>query len=235
MTAVAGAFAALFTVSGAQAAPCTGAPPFTDVPTSAIYCTNTEWLANRGVTLGCVGTSFCPNDLVTRASMALFLNRLADSLVLPPVRIEDSPAAYTLDALANNNVLCASNVLVAANYPRSITLSTHVTARSASGQVTMGIQPLYSTNGGASWIFPNTFAQRVGFDATFEGNVSSPAAFTLPAGSNLAVGVGVFSVAGATGIVAGGRCHVLVTVQSLSGTSSPYDAEHSSGGKPDGS
>ncbi len=28
----------------------------------ANYCTNTEWLKNRNVTLGCVGTNYCPND-----------------------------------------------------------------------------------------------------------------------------------------------------------------------------
>jgi hypothetical protein len=232
--AIAGALAASFTASGAQAAACTGAPPFTDVSASASYCTNTEWLKNRAVTTGCVGTNFCPNDVVTRASMALFMNRLADALVRPPIRVEDAPGAYTLTTGAVDNIQCQANVLTAANYPRSIALSTHLTAL-ASGQATMGIQPLYSTDGGATWNFPNTFAERVGFDSIYEGNVSSPATFTLPAGLPLRVGVGPFSFAGATGIASGGRCHILVQAQSVSGSSSPFDeADVSTDRRPDG-
>lgn len=234
MTTVAGALTALFAVSGAQAAPCTGAPPFTDVSASATYCTNTEWLANRGITLGCVGTNFCPNDPVTRAQMALFMNRLADAIVQPPVRIEELTGGYILTGGATANVLCPANVLAAANYRRSITLTTTVSALTVSGFAVMAIQPLYSTNGGSSWNFPNGLGQRVGFDSSYVGNVSSPTAFTLPAGVPLAVGVGAFTVSGATNI-AEGRCHIVVETQSLSGSTSPFDAEHGAAGSPEGS
>lgn len=81
--------------------PCSGAPPFADVSASAIYCTNTEWLKNRNVTLGCTGTNYCPNDAVTRASMALFMNRLADALIMPPTVTEATTWALTLTGSAN--------------------------------------------------------------------------------------------------------------------------------------
>jgi hypothetical protein len=100
----------------------------------------------------------------------------------------------------------------------------------------MGIQPSYSTDGGATWTFPNSFAEFVGFDATYTGNVSAPATFALPAGLPLRVGIGPFSFSGATGIAAGGRCHVLAQAQSLSGSSSPFDEpDVSTDRRPDGS
>ena len=59
----------------ALATPCAG---FTDVDSTASYCEAATFIKNKGVTTGCAaGTTFCPNDLVTRAQMALFMQRLA--------------------------------------------------------------------------------------------------------------------------------------------------------------
>ena len=66
----------LLASTSASAAPCFGASPFTDVAAGETYCTSTEWLKNRNITLGCTATTYCPNDYVTRAQMALFMNRL---------------------------------------------------------------------------------------------------------------------------------------------------------------
>jgi len=73
---VASAFILVVPVT-AQAAPCVG---FTDVDDTSPFCVNVAWLKNRGVTLGCTATLYCPNDPVTRLQMAIFMNRLADSL-----------------------------------------------------------------------------------------------------------------------------------------------------------
>jgi PKD repeat protein len=50
---------------------CTGR--FTDVPCTAWYAPWVEELVRRGITSGCSPTTFCPNDPVTRAQMAVFL------------------------------------------------------------------------------------------------------------------------------------------------------------------
>jgi len=64
--------------TAAQAAPCAG---FTDVDDTSPFCVNVTWLKNRGVTLGCTSTTlFCPGDFVSRLQMAIFMNRLGDSL-----------------------------------------------------------------------------------------------------------------------------------------------------------
>jgi hypothetical protein len=56
---------------GGVTAPCLGT--FLDVPTTHPFCGFIELLANDGITSGCGGGNFCPNDPVTRAQMAVFI------------------------------------------------------------------------------------------------------------------------------------------------------------------
>ncbi|MCZ2121226.1 MAG: S-layer homology domain-containing protein, partial [Anaerolineales bacterium] len=49
---------------------------FTDAPTSHPFTAWIEQLANEGVTSGCGGGNFCPNNPVTRAQMAVFIQRV---------------------------------------------------------------------------------------------------------------------------------------------------------------
>jgi subtilisin family serine protease len=56
--------------------------PFTDL---AAFSTQIEWLYNAGITTGCSPTLFCPTGRVTRAQMALFLDR---ALELPDATID---------------------------------------------------------------------------------------------------------------------------------------------------
>ena len=51
---------------------------FADVPTSASYHDDVQALVEAGVTTGCGGGNYCPNNNVTRGQMAQFLNRLGD-------------------------------------------------------------------------------------------------------------------------------------------------------------
>jgi hypothetical protein len=46
---------------------------FTDVPASNAYAKWIEQLANEGITSGCSATTYCPDSVVTRAQMAVFL------------------------------------------------------------------------------------------------------------------------------------------------------------------
>lgn len=50
---------------------------FSDVPTNHPHHDSISWLAEQGVTTGCEGDRFCPEDPVTRAQMATFMRRLA--------------------------------------------------------------------------------------------------------------------------------------------------------------
>lgn len=48
---------------------------FSDVPTSSTFHTTIARLAGSGITGGCGGGKYCPNEPVTRGQMAAFLNR----------------------------------------------------------------------------------------------------------------------------------------------------------------
>jgi len=51
---------------------------FSDVPTGAYYHDDVSWLVARGITSGCGGGKYCPNDAVTRGQMAVFLHKMAN-------------------------------------------------------------------------------------------------------------------------------------------------------------
>lgn len=52
------------------------AATFSDVPESHPFYNDVEAVAAAGVTTGCGGGKYCPDDNVTRAQMAAFMNRL---------------------------------------------------------------------------------------------------------------------------------------------------------------
>lgn len=83
-----------------QAAACApGTNPFTDIDDNIFFCTNTLWLRNANVTLGCGnGSTYCPDDFVPRSQMALFMNRLARALT-PEILVDTGgPPQGTLEA-----------------------------------------------------------------------------------------------------------------------------------------
>ncbi len=94
-------FAALG-IPAAQAAPCAG---FDDVDAADAFCPNVEWIRNRGITLGCTATLYCPTGAVSRLAMAAFLNRLEPQL--PPQFIAANGAVLgpyvNVDVASNPN------------------------------------------------------------------------------------------------------------------------------------
>jgi hypothetical protein len=52
---------------------------FTDVPASSPFCPDVTWLTSFGITKGCGGSQFCPNETVTRLQMAAFMHRLGEN------------------------------------------------------------------------------------------------------------------------------------------------------------
>jgi hypothetical protein len=69
------AAAAMLAAAPAHAQTCT---PFTDVAANDPFCTNIQWMFNRGITLGCTTTTYCPTQFVRRDQMAAFMNRLGN-------------------------------------------------------------------------------------------------------------------------------------------------------------
>jgi hypothetical protein len=61
----------LVTSLGQSPKSCTGR--FADVPVEHVFCGFIEKLADLGITGGCGGSNFCPDDSVTRGQMAVFI------------------------------------------------------------------------------------------------------------------------------------------------------------------
>ncbi|HEX9941399.1 MAG TPA: S8 family serine peptidase [Thermoanaerobaculia bacterium] len=73
--------------------PCTTAP-FSDVPVSSPFCPWIQELAQRGVTSGCGGGNYCPQTVVSRAQMAVFLlSTLEGPGYAPPGCLTSTPFA----------------------------------------------------------------------------------------------------------------------------------------------
>ncbi len=54
---------------------CATGSPFADVSPASTFCKYIKRLSELGITTGCGGGNYCPNDTVTRAQMAAFLAR----------------------------------------------------------------------------------------------------------------------------------------------------------------
>lgn len=126
-----------------HAAPCTQSPSaFTDVEVTDIFCTDVQWLKNRGVTLGCGdGTTYCPGDSVSRASMALFMKRLAEKVVPEPVLFTETISNRTVTVFPTDNQFCLVNV-PDADYPRAFSLigSVMIPTPAASGSISIAVR-----------------------------------------------------------------------------------------------
>lgn len=75
MAAVVGVLAALALGTGVVLA----SHQFSDVPTNHMFHSDIDWLYDSDITAGCSATRFCPENDVTRAEMAAFLHRFADT------------------------------------------------------------------------------------------------------------------------------------------------------------
>jgi hypothetical protein len=57
---------------------------FSDVDPGSVHAAGIDAVAAAGVTVGCGGDRFCPNDNVTRAQMATFMHRLSGNAATAP-------------------------------------------------------------------------------------------------------------------------------------------------------
>jgi hypothetical protein len=67
------------TITSAVGQSCDG---FTDVSASSPFCPDVTWITSYGITKGCGGSQFCPNENVTRLQMAAFMHRLGGDVFL---------------------------------------------------------------------------------------------------------------------------------------------------------
>jgi hypothetical protein len=207
------------TAQAVLAAPCAG---FTDVDAASAFCPNVDWLKNRAVTLGCgLPTTYCPNDVVTRLSMAAFMNRLGLALTPAIVYAEASGSAYDLDSpLA---AVCPTASIAAATFPRSANAGAVLTAQIAVSAAIVALRIVQSTDNGATWTPLNALPASVGgapkyvSAAVWKGDI--PLAPSTAYQFGLLVGR---AAGGGTGDLASWNCQIEVAVVSRTGATSPY-------------
>jgi hypothetical protein len=191
---------------------------FSDVPGGATYCNSVQWLNNRGITLGCTANQYCPNDSVTRAQMALFLNRLGN--VMEPLvgELQGNSGALNLDS---SPIVCQTGAIAAASYPRITTVNW-----AFSGQSTDAVQfdgrLVASVNGGATWLVLDSQFMRGSSEVTatwvpLAGNNTYP----LAAGASVQFGLRLDRVSG-PGNFNMTSCHMQTLTFSQTGLTSPF-------------
>ena len=197
---------------------------FTDVLPTDIYCNSSEWLKNRGVTLGCTSsTVYCPTNNVTRAQMSLFMQRLGDALqpVVSVIQLQSGP--LDLDVLPR---ICQTSDVAPANYPR-IALVNWSFAGQATGPLTARGYSLSSVNGGVT--FPSlvdvNFMRATADQAGGWVNMTGLSSYSIPAGQTVRFAVQLDRQAGSgPGNFSITRCHMQTSIFSQTGSSSPFDA-----------
>jgi hypothetical protein len=204
------ALTALLLSQGAAASACLGASPFDDIAQNDPICSNTEWLKNRGVTLGCTTNLYCPLDNVSRAQMALFMNRLAIALV-PSVNLtEDRNDNVDLDLITHH---CVTPSYAITDFARKIVLIGHLTALfDAPGAVRVAI--VHNTTGSATVFNLTTTAEleRASASTATYAHASTSTAIDLDVGTTyrFAIRIDRQSGSGHAPIV---RCNLLQMLQ----------------------
>jgi hypothetical protein len=204
-----------------SAQPCSG---FTDVDAGSQFCPNVDWLKNRSITLGCTSaTLYCPNDPVSRLSMAAFMNRLGNALTPITVRVEESGAAVDLSTSPN---VCETADQVITGFPRSFMIWGTITAKGApDGDVL--VQVVRSVNGGA---FAPTNQQGRNFslrNPVWNGTsvMSSPQPgpqANLDVNSTYRFALRILRSASTSNITSY-HCHLIVELRSRQGATFPHD------------
>ena len=111
-------FTVLFALSVAVPATALATHTFADVSDENVHAPGIEWVAESGVTAGCGdGTTYCPEDPVTRAQMATFMHRLSGNAdgVEPSVAAASSRSADSLNGMNQEELFD----LVSAAAPRA--------------------------------------------------------------------------------------------------------------------
>jgi len=94
---------------------------FIDVADSHLFHNDIDWMRDNGITFGCGGGKYCPDDPVTRGEMAAFLRRLSEKKVVNAGELQGFTAAQLTPRAAFNSTGDAPN-------GADFTLSTTITA-----------------------------------------------------------------------------------------------------------
>ncbi len=200
-----------------------------------LVCNAVEWVKNRAVTVGCGdGSNYCPNDDVTRAQMAIFMQRLGKALspeVLSRQTFDDgSGSGVTLpgESPAPALVRCLTPATAGVVYPRVAVANATFSALSDGNAAGFRVFLLVRPNGGAFANFEPgvSVAHRGTAQAAVYGTAALTEQLALQPNTSYEFAIGVRrddTGPATTGNFDALRCQLTVTVQNRNGTSSPLD------------
>jgi hypothetical protein len=122
--------------------------PFTDVDQASPFCPSVQWMKDREITFGITPTLYGPAQETTRAQMALFMNRLGNTLTDAPQTLEFP--SVNLSGAASE-VVCQTADQPAASYARHVKVDA-VLMELANGTNEFSVQFVASVDAGANWI-----------------------------------------------------------------------------------
>lgn len=173
---------------------------FGDVPNSNPFHDQIDFLAERGVTLGCGGGNFCPNANVTRQEMAAFLERSARAL--SPVVLASTE---TVPSLTGN--ICETETHTAPfDQIAVLDASAYVFDSNAAGRVKA--KPTVSVDGGSYFPVSDTFFMTESVADGESASTNSTGHYNLQAGRTYQFAVG--SLTGTAAAETG--CQLIVTI-----------------------
>jgi hypothetical protein len=206
----------------AAAGPCAG---FTDVSTAdAAVCSAVEWLKNRSITLGCAATAFCPEDVVVRKHMALFMQRLGGALTPVTLHAEQYLMNVAVPAADAGTIACPTTDYTVGAFARTARFTGQFFG--LGGPATLQARFRMSTDAGGSWQYTSSAAQMMGRDAIPAAGILGAAVLappiTLQPGTTYRFSLGLDGD-GSAQFLAGLGCQVEVTIDNANPATSPLD------------
>jgi hypothetical protein len=199
---------------------------FTDVLSSSSFCPNVDYLKNRNITVGCSSsTVYCPDDAVTRVSMAAFMNRLGKALSPSTFSATADGGAHSLLA-SGNTIFCPTANIPAESYRRNALVTGRVSARADGNFMSWRGSMFYSVDGGNTWQTLGTSQGiRVSSAAGQWSNIAPNSVFTMQAGRSYRFGIGINrdNVVASTGNFVQSHCELNAKVVDRRSGAAPYD------------
>jgi hypothetical protein len=195
---------------------------FPDVATGAYYHSSVSWLVDRGVTSGCGGGKYCPNNNVTRGQMAVFLEKTGD--VFTPVRRNQNGSVGAIDLDAADAQVCSETTNYTPTYPQQAIFNGKISVVSSAAAATLSFwaYPAYSTNGGTTWTTLDAGSDAYSAESQAAGAGSDTALpvsgfLNLTAGTNYRFGITLHGVEDMSGnatadTASGGWCNLITLV-----------------------
>lgn len=196
-----------------------GCAGFADVQPGDVFCNATEWLANRGVTLGCAGGQYCPAAGVSRAQMALFMQRLGS--VLAPAFLSTTADAFgTYDT---PQVLCpvATGIVP---YARRALVQAGVQVAGAVAPMVAVARIVHRAGDETGWLDAAGRGFAVSLGTGEQRQVTDAAVVDLPAGRRHVLAVSLANPL-LNGAIASASCELIAQVTPApAGALPPFDA-----------